>query len=99
MKSIILVPRIAMLLRAMEFYGLQENPGEQHNPAILQFFKEIGHAWVKDDETAWCSAFINWIALKCDCERSGKLDARSWLNTGRETKNPKQGDIVVFCRE
>jgi uncharacterized protein (TIGR02594 family) len=88
-----------MFLRASEFYGLREIPGEQNNPQILKFFKDIGHQWVQDDETAWCCAFIDWIALKCDCERSMQLNARSWLYIGRKTIKPQLGDIVIFWRE
>ena len=72
-------PRTAMYLLASEFIGLTEIPGEQHNPQILTFFQDIGHSWVQDDETAWCSAFVNWVALKCGCERSYKLDARRYM--------------------
>jgi uncharacterized protein (TIGR02594 family) len=99
MKTIILVPRIAMLLKAMEFYGLNEIPGEKNNPQIIQFFKDIGYEWVQTDETAWCGAFINWIAKQCDCQKSGRLDARSWLNIGSKTEKPQLGNIVVFWRE
>lgn len=99
MKSIILIPRLAMFLKLMEFYGLKEITGEKNNLQILQFFADIGHKWVQTDETAWCGATINWIALKCDCQRSGKLDARSWMNVGIEKKVPSLGDIVVFWRE
>ena len=92
-------PRTSMYLLASEFIGLTEVPGEQHNPQILEFFQDIGHSWVQTDETAWCSAFINYVALKCGCERSFKLDARSWLEKGMEIEDLKLGDIVIFWRE
>jgi len=88
-----------MLLRAVELYGLREIPGEKNNPQIMQFFKDIGYSWVQGDETAWCSVFINWLALKCGFERSGKLDARSWLKIGVKTAKPIKGKtIIVFWR-
>ena len=99
MKSIILIPQLAMFLKAMEFYGLKEVVGEEDNPQIVQFFQDIGHTWIKDDETAWCSAFINWVAKECGCQKSSKLDARSWLLIGRDIKYPALGDVVVFWRE
>lgn len=92
-------PRQAMLLSAMDFYLLKEVPGRQHNLAILNFFHEIGHRWVLSDETAWCSAFINYLAKVNGCEYSNKLDARSWLNIGANIPNPDVGDIVIFWRE
>ena len=84
----------------LRLYGLEEVPGEVNNPQIVQFFKDIGCSWVQDDETAWCSALINWAALKAGLERSGKLDARSWLGIGTKTANPIKGEtIVIFWRE
>ena len=94
-----LTPQIAMYLLASEFIGLTEIPGEQNNPQILTFFQDIGDNWVQTDETAWCSAMINWVALKCGCERSYKLDARSWLEIGQDIKIPELGDLVIFWRE
>ena len=94
-----MITRESMYLLAMEFYGLKEIPGEQNNPIILGWFQDIGYSWVQDDETAWCSCFINWLAWKLGIERSGKLDARSWLKVGEEVNNPQRGDLVVFWRK
>lgn len=80
-------------------YGITETLGEFHNQIILDYFKEIGQKWVTTDETAWCSAFVNWVALKACKERSGKLTARSWLKIGITTNQPTLGDVVVFWRE
>lgn len=80
-------------------YGVTEKKGKLHNPVIVNYFKEIGHKWVSNDETAWCSAFMNWVALKAGKKKSGKLNARSWLLIGRKIFNPKQGDVVVLWRE
>lgn len=88
-----------MLLSATDFYLLKEIPGELHNMAILNFFSEIGHSWIRDDETAWCSAFINYLAKINGVEYSNKLDARSWLNVGANVTEPSVGDIVVYWRE
>lgn len=89
-----------MMAQAMgEFFGLKEIPGEKHNPTILKFFKEIGFEWIQDDETAWCSAFINYLAKVNGYEWSGALNARSWLKTGSRVVLPNPGDIVVFWRE
>lgn len=84
---------------ALSQYGVKEIPGREHNPVILNYFEEIGHRWVKSDETAWCSAFANWVALKGGYQRSDKLNARSWLTTGITVQQPLPGDIVVFWRE
>lgn len=83
---------------ALSEWNTREIVGKKHNPEVLKYFQEIGYEWVKDDETAWCSAFINYCAQKAGFESSGKLDARSWLKVGRKTSKPKVGDIVVFWR-
>ena len=93
-----LTARQCMLLSATTYYLLKEVPGEQHNLTILNFFNEIGHTWVQTDETAWCAAWIAFLAKTNGIEYSRKLDARSWLNIGRNIPNPEQGDLVIFWR-
>jgi uncharacterized protein (TIGR02594 family) len=85
--------------KALEFYGLKEISGGKHNKVIVDFFAEIGHEWVKDDETAWCSAFVNYICKISGFEYTKKLNARSWLEAGWKVETPQLGDIVVFWRE
>ena len=80
-------------------YGVKEIPGTKHNPTIVGYSKEIGYGGIVDDETAWCSIFLNWCALKAGLHRSKKLNARSWLNIGEEVKEPQAGDVVIFWRE
>lgn len=84
---------------ALSVYGLKEIHGEVDNPVIVGMFEYIGASWVKDDETAWCSAFVNYCAKKCGYEHSGKLNARSWLNTGQLVETPLLGDVVVLWRQ
>jgi|SRR5210317_384152 len=85
--------------KAMSQYGIKEIVGRQHNPEVLKYFSEIGHSWVTNDETAWCSAFANWVCKMTGKERSGKLTARSWLTVGVQVDKPALGDIVVLWRE
>lgn len=84
---------------ALSQFGIKEFTGYRHNRVVVNYFSETGHSWVKNDETAWCSAFANWVALKAFACTSNKLNARSWLDVGEEVKDPQQGDIVVFWRE
>jgi uncharacterized protein (TIGR02594 family) len=81
-------------------YGIKEIKGEQDNPEVLKYFKGLGFdASAFKDETAWCSAFVNWIMKESGLEYSKKLNARSWINMGCEPEKPEYGDIVVFWRE
>ena len=84
--------------KALEYKGLSEIKGPQHNPKILEMFEKVGHAWVKDDETAWCAAFVGFVLSEVGMKGTGKLNARSYLDWGVETKTPRPGDIVVFWR-
>jgi uncharacterized protein (TIGR02594 family) len=98
MNRALTVPEM-MLKEASKYIGLQEISGDKHNPVILKMFDAIGQSWVKDDETAWCSCFVNYIALKLNLTRSNKLNAKSWLDVATSIKSPQVGDIVVFWRE
>ena len=83
---------------ALSQYGISEVAGLEHdNPEIMKYFEHFGGVY--HDETAWCSAFVNWCAMTAGLEYSGQLNARSWLKVGVEVEYPVIGDIVVFWRE
>ncbi len=79
--------------------GVKEVPGKKSNPKILQYAKDCGFTNYTNDDAAWCSLFMNWVAYKAGLERSNKLSARSWLNVGIPIENPEPGDVVIFWRE
>ncbi len=89
-----------IIQKALSQYGVKEQAGRKDNPQILTYFDEIGFDGAKlHDETAWCSAFVNWVAKTTNRPYSGKLNARSWLSIGVTTKEPLLGDVVVLWRE
>ena len=51
------------------------------------------------EDTAWSSAFANWVAKSAGYEHSGKLNARSWLSIGESTETPDWGDVVILWSE
>ena len=52
---------------ALSQYGIKEIPGINDNPEVLKYFNEIGFDGAKlKDETAWCSAFANWVISKSE---------------------------------
>jgi len=54
---------------------------------------------VDPKETPWCAAFVNAVLKEAGGGNgTGKLNARSFLNFGKETNSPKIGDIVVLER-
>jgi uncharacterized protein (TIGR02594 family) len=87
-----------VLLEMLKYYGLKEVLGPQNNQQIVDMFHDIGFEWVQDDETSWCSAALNYFCKKCSYERSGKLDARSWLKLPTIVLKPELGDVVIFWR-
>ncbi len=89
-----------LLFRALQEYGVKETKGAEHTPRILQYLDWAGFN-IYDDETAWCSTFMNAMANVLCLESSGKANARSWLNVGEVVPvgEQKPGDVVVFWRE
>lgn len=70
------------------------------NPKVVAYFRDAGHAWVKDDETAWCAAFVGAMLKRAGMEGTGKLTARSYLEWGVpvELADAREGDVLVFKR-
>jgi uncharacterized protein (TIGR02594 family) len=82
---------------AFKEFGVEEIPGEKHNPRILEYHSTCTLD-AKDDETSWCSAFLNWVMMKANLKQTRSAMAISWQNVGVETNEPKIGDIVIFRR-
>jgi len=87
-----------LLKQAASQLGVKEIAGEEHNPQIINYAEESGIPGIQDDETYWCSIFINWCAKKAGLPMSGRANARSWLNIGKDIQSPIPGDVVVFWR-
>lgn len=84
------------VLEALKLYGTAAIPGAQSNPIVLDFFKQAGHPEISDDDTPWCSAFLNALMRGCGLPYTGSLAARSWLTVGTVETEPKLGDVVIF---
>lgn len=79
------------------YIGIKEIRGKNHNKVIQSFFERaVGVLY--SDETAWCAAFVNSCLIEAGMKGTGKLNARSFLNWGVNSKNPQVGDIIVFWR-
>lgn len=88
-----------LLQVAFKELGQTEIPGSEHNPRIIAYAEQSNFPGIRDDETPWCSIFVNFCCDELNYERSGQANARSWLQVGDEPVIPKPGDIVVFWRE
>lgn len=89
-----------ILEAAGAYLGLQEWPGAKQNPEILKLFATVGHDQVRDDETAWCAAFVGAVLASLGLPHTGKLNARSYMGYGQgvEPQDARPGDIVVLWR-
>lgn len=76
--------------------GQAEIPGAKHNKRIVEY-----HSRTKlragDDETPWCSSFVNWVLSECKYPTTQSASAKSWAKYGQSCK-PHAGCIVVLTR-
>lgn len=92
-----------LLGTALSFYMTKEVQGEKHNETILDFWKGTGLV-VKDDETAWCAAFVSYIVWYTFGIRiTGSGLARAFLKANKylvevQRDDLTAGDIMVFSR-
>lgn len=89
----------AFLLAKHEI-GVKEVAGPRHSSAILDYFGQAGQPWVRNDETAWCAAFVGAMLARAGLPNTGRLNARSYLEWGErvDAVNAKPGDVAVFWR-
>lgn len=77
---------------------IKEIRGGKDHPRILEYHQATTLA-ANDDETSWCSSFVNWCFKQAGFETTGKANARSWLTWGEKLNTPRRGCVVVFWRE
>jgi uncharacterized protein (TIGR02594 family) len=88
------------LLTALGEYGQAEIPGSKSNPRITEYLASTNlPASGRQDETPWCSAFVNWCMLQSGYRGTRSAAARSWLQWGHKVPAPKLGTIVVLWRD
>lgn len=85
---------------AQRFINISEVDGAVANPQVLAMLR-LDNPSVSDDDTPWCSAFVNYVAWLLRLPRSKDLMARSWLKVGYaiEAKDAVVGfDVVILKR-
>jgi uncharacterized protein (TIGR02594 family) len=83
---------------ARQFIGLHEVKGREHDPEILQMWKDIKRGGIKDDETPWCAAFVGAMLERAGIKSSRFESAKSYLSWGVQLKEPTADCVVVFTR-
>ncbi|KFB99468.1 hypothetical protein GTGU_04125 [Trabulsiella guamensis ATCC 49490] len=87
------------LTEGRKYIGEKEIRGAQHNPLILQFWKDIKRGGIKDDETPWCAAYVGGVLERAGFKSSRFESAKSYLNWGNRLEQPAYGCVVVFSRD
>lgn len=83
---------------AQSLAGEKEVLGGVDNPKIVELFRLVGHVEIKDDETAWCAAFVGSCLELSGYKSTRSLSARSYQKFGRQLSTPERGCIAVFWR-
>jgi uncharacterized protein (TIGR02594 family) len=81
--------------------GVREAPGNANHPRILEYLRTTNttDSLSSQDQTDWCSAFVNWCIEQAGYEGTNSVSARSWNNWGQSLATPRKGCIAVFWRE
>lgn len=88
----------AWIATARRYLGQREIKGPHHNPHVLRWWKNMG-APFKDDETAWCGAFLGGVLSETGIKPvAGGASAQAWLKLPVKLDRPAYGCVVVFWR-
>lgn len=90
---------VELIQTALAEYGERAVAGQSDNPDIMNMAKACGFTDYVHDSIAWCSLFMNYVALKSGLQRSNSLAARSWLSIGNIIASPEMGDLVIYWRD
>jgi uncharacterized protein (TIGR02594 family) len=77
--------------------GLKEIGGSKHHPQILSWWEATKQSY-RDDETAWCAAYVGGILEEIGIESTRSAAARSYEKWGEAVTAPTYGAITVFWR-
>ena len=85
---------------AVREVGTREFAGDADNPRVVQYLRStiLSENLSSNDETAWCSAFVNWCVEESGYAGTDSAWARHWADWGEATSTPRRGCIVVLTR-
>lgn len=91
-----------IIQEALNLYGTYELKGADHNPAILQWAKDLGSKVGIDyteDEIPWCGLYVGICVKRAGFEPVNIcVRAKEWLGFGVSVEAPALGDVLVFDR-
>lgn len=74
----------------------------QHNARIVAYLNtttNISQKYRDRDETAWCSAFVNWCLQQSGISGTNHALATSWKKWGYALTEPRPGAVTVIHRK
>lgn len=86
------------LAAAWRELGQKEIAGSADSARIVGYFREAGHATVRDDETAWCAAFLGAMLERAGRRSTRSLRARSYVAWGAPLEQARFGAVAVLTR-
>lgn len=93
--------RHELLDTALGELGVREKRGREHEQRVLEYLSATllaSRPAGQKDETAWCSAFVCWVAEQVGAAHPESAWARSWLGAGVAVVMPLPGDVAIFSR-
>lgn len=85
--------------------GISEYLGAADNPRIVEYHitTTLDEHSAANDETPWCSSFVNWCLTRSGIAGTNNASAKSWINWKggqviRERADIQYGDILIFER-
>ena len=80
--------------------GQREVAGGRNNPRIVEYHQTTSLR-ATNDETPWCSSFVNWVLGRAGHQGTGSAAAISWKSWGEPVgglPQARSGDVVVLHR-
>ncbi|MCX2683371.1 TIGR02594 family protein [Campylobacter sp. MIT 21-1685] len=77
--------------------GVLEIEKAEYNPRIIEYHSTTTGKF-QDDETPWCSSFVNWVITQAGLKGTNSARAASWKNWGQKLDKPAYGCIGVKIR-
>lgn len=92
-------PALPWIDVAVSKIGIHEIRGQETNPDITKWLKEL-KAWWTDDETAWCGTFVAWCLKQADVAYPKMwMQALAYRDGGTKLTKPAYGCVAVKERK
>jgi uncharacterized protein (TIGR02594 family) len=79
--------------------GVHEDSLPGHHTARIVEYHSTTSLKATDDETPWCSSFVNWCMKQAGIQGTGSAAAKSWLGWGQTLQDSREGAVVVIKKK